>query len=148
MDFGAAVGMDGLAGSDPGAKQKLYGSGFFKQLEMPSSVDADEWRAIDNKGSAKVAKLSDDSFSVSVPKAAALLAQRSSSGSLFSDAQQSQHMLCFSTSSSPLHQSESQSPALPCLSHLPSVYSNYAGNGTVDRALKLKGRVFLKNKRR
>lgn len=144
MDFGAAVGADGLVGSDPDAKQKLYRSGFFKQLERPSSEDADEWRAIDDKGSAKVAKLGDDSFSVAASKAVALLPRRSSGNSLFSDAQQSQHMLCFSTSPSALHKSESQSEALPCLSYAPSVYSNYAGIDAAGRALKLEWIAFLK----
>ncbi|KAK4782350.1 hypothetical protein SAY86_016452 [Trapa natans] len=123
MDFGSAVGgLDGWVGSDLEAKQNLYGSGFFKQLERPSPQDADDWRVLNsssNKGSAKVAKLSDDSFSVSAPKAPALLPQRSSSDS--------QHMLCFSSPSSLLHKSESQSPALPCFSYAPSIYGDSAG---------------------
>ncbi|XP_031406551.1 growth-regulating factor 7-like [Punica granatum] len=134
MEFGA-VGLDGLVGgSDPEDKQKLYGSAFFRQLERPPSEDADEWRVINSSssgssnrgGSAKVAKFGDDYFSVSAPKAAL----KGSSNSLFSDAQQSQHMLCFSSSASsvsPLSKSESQPPALPCFSYTPSVYSNYAG---------------------
>ncbi|KAK4767706.1 hypothetical protein SAY87_002847 [Trapa incisa] len=134
MDFGVG----GLVGSDPDVKQKLYGSGFFKQLERPSSEDAGD----DRGGSEKVAKLGDNddhSFSVSASKAAAgaaaalLLPQRSSGNDLSSGAQQSQHLLCFSTSSA-LHSQkpEPQSPALPCLSsYPPSTYSNYAGGKAV-----------------
>ncbi|KAK4751463.1 hypothetical protein SAY87_004945 [Trapa incisa] len=131
MDFGYAVGVEGLVGSDPDVKDKPYGSGFFKQLERPSSEDAaDDWRVTDDRGgSPKMAKLGDDQgFSVSAPKAAAMQ-QRISGNASFSNAQQSQHMLCFSTSSA-LHnqKSETQSPALPYLSsYSPSVYSNYAG---------------------
>lgn len=142
MDFGAAVGFDGLLGSDLDARQKLYGSGLFKQPGRPPSEDADEWRLINsgggNKGSAKVAKSSDDCSSVSAPKAAALPLRRSCSIGLSSDSQQNQHMLCFSSPSSPLHKSESQSPALPCFSYASSVYSNYAGKRAVGRVLKLK----------
>lgn len=118
MDFGAAVGFDGSLGPDPEAERKRYGSGFFKQLGRPPSEDAAERGLINgssgNKGSAKVAKSSDDCFSVSAPRAVAaavLLPQTSSSNSLFSDAQQSQHTF-FSSSS--LHKSESQSLVLPC----------------------------------
>ncbi|KAK4767961.1 hypothetical protein SAY87_003102 [Trapa incisa] len=129
MDFGASgSGPDGWVASDLDAKQNLYGSGFFKQLERPSPGDANEWRVLhggSNKGSAKVAKLSDDSFSFASPKAPALLPQRSSSDS--------QHMLCFSNPSSLPNKSESQYqyPGLPCFGYAPSIYGDNAGPSSV-----------------
>ncbi|KAJ6344840.1 hypothetical protein OIU76_006386 [Salix suchowensis] len=100
MDFGVQVGLDGLVGSDtsnsgfaslassdPEAKQRLYGSGFFKQ-ERPGNVDGD-WRSSKlSKTESMLLEQSNTSF------------LKSSSNSLFSNGQQQQQqqqqMLSFS----------------------------------------------------
>ncbi|XWS24074.1 hypothetical protein CRYUN_Cryun28dG0069700 [Craigia yunnanensis] len=98
MDFGV-VGLEGFMGSettttgftslasDPGTKQKWYGSGFLKQER--SGNNEDDWR------SSKLAK--NDDFSASK----AMLLQRNtllrSNTSIFSDGQQQQQMLSFSS---------------------------------------------------
>ncbi|KAF8404843.1 hypothetical protein HHK36_009732 [Tetracentron sinense] len=97
MDFGV-VGLDGLVGSesgfaslvsDPETRQKGYGPGFLKQERSESAED--DWRNF------KMARTDDFSASKGM-----LLQQRTSSSlrsscSLFSDGQQQQQMLSFSS---------------------------------------------------
>ncbi|KAJ7966492.1 Growth-regulating factor [Quillaja saponaria] len=137
MDFGA-VGLDDLVGSDttgftslasdPETKQKLYGSGFIKHVR--SSTNEDDWR------SSKLAKT--DAFSASKPM---LNQQRNtllrSNISLFSDGQQQQQMLSFSSPKSEAFPSQnSQNATMPYPYHTLSAFSRNTGysSGTLTGA--------------
>ncbi|KAF3447472.1 hypothetical protein FNV43_RR12658 [Rhamnella rubrinervis] len=128
MDFGV-VGFDGLGGSDTGfaslasdpeTKQKWYGSGFHKQER--SGASQNDWR------SSKVAKTDDFSGSKAM-----LLQQKNtllrSNCTLFSDGQQQQQMLSFSSPKSEalLVEKSSQNVTLPYFHNTPSSYNRNTG---------------------
>ena len=136
MDFGVQVGLDGLvgsdtsnsgfaslAGSDPEAKQKLYGSGFLKQ-ERPGNIDGD-WRS---------SKLSKTESMLLEQSNTSLL--KSSSNFLFADGQQQQQqMLSFSyPRSAPSAERSSQNGTLPYF-HLTSSAHN-RNTGTILNTIK------------
>lgn len=136
MDFGL-VGFDGFLGSDTGfsslasdpeTKQRWYGAGFLKQERSVPSED--DWR------SSKLAKT--DDFSTSK---AMLLQQKNallrSNNTLFSDGQQQQQMLSFSSpKSEPLvGEKNSQNATLPYFHHALSAYSR--NTGTYSELLRL-----------
>ncbi|KAJ7958290.1 Growth-regulating factor [Quillaja saponaria] len=137
MDFeaGGLVGLVGSAAtgftsltSDPEVKQKLYGSGFLKQER--SSTTEDDWR------SSKLAKT--DDFSASKPM---LNQQRNtllrSNSSLFSDGQQQQQMLSFSSpKSEALLNQNAQNATLSYPYHSLSAYSRNTGysSGSINGA--------------
>ncbi|XP_041018612.1 growth-regulating factor 6-like isoform X2 [Juglans microcarpa x Juglans regia] len=136
MDFGV-VGFDGLMGSDngfsslasdPETKQKWYGAGFLKQQR--SGTSEDDWR------SSKLVKTDDYSASKAV-----LLHQKNallrSNCTLFSDGQQQQQMLSFSSPKSEvLVEKNFQNAPLPNFHHALSAYSRNTGysSGSLDGA--------------
>lgn len=128
MDFGV-VGLDGLGGSDTGfvslasdpeTKQKWYGSGFNKQER--SGASQNDWR------SSKLAKTDDFSGSKAM-----LLQQNNtllrSNCTLFSDGQQQQQMLSFSSPKSEplLVEKSSQNVTLPYFHNTLSAYNRNTG---------------------
>ncbi|KAH7523762.1 hypothetical protein FEM48_Zijuj06G0046500 [Ziziphus jujuba var. spinosa] len=130
MDFGV-VGLDGLGGSDTGGfasslasdpetKQKWYGSGFHKQER--SGASQNDWR------SSKLAKTDDFSGSKAM-----LLQQKNallrSNCTLFSDGQQQQQMLSFSSPKSESFLLEKTSPnvTLPYFHNTLSAYNRNTG---------------------
>ena len=141
MDFGVQVGLDGLVGSDtsnsgfaslassdPEGKQRLYGSGFFKQ-ERPGNIDGD-WR------SSKLSKTE-----------SMLLDQRNilpmkSNNSLFNDGQQQQQMLSFSCPRSAASVARSSSNAILPYFHLTSSAYN-RNTGTVIKDSSVRGVCFI-----
>ncbi|KAG6699090.1 hypothetical protein I3842_08G053200 [Carya illinoinensis] len=135
MDFGG-VGFDGLMGSDSGfsslasdpeTKQKWHGAGLLKQQRSGNSED--------DLRSSKLAKT--DDFSASK---AMLLQQKNallrSSCTLFSDGQQQQQMLSFSSPKSEVLVAEknSQNAPLPYLYQASSAYTRNTGysSGSLD----------------
>ncbi|KAF8377673.1 hypothetical protein HHK36_031057 [Tetracentron sinense] len=147
MDFGV-VGLDGLVGSDSGfaslvsdteTRQKGYGSGLLKQERSGSAED--DWRSL------KMARTDDFSTSETM-----LLQQRNPSllisNSMFSDCQQQQQMLNFSSPKSEalllsndggIVERSVQNANLPYYHHTSSAYTRNTGFGSGSLSTNMHG---------